>query len=370
MSMLRLFGALCAGLVACSSDQAGTSTETTNGIAGVVTVENVPLGAARVALVYNDGALSPYSTTTDSLGYFEFQADSGHYNLWVDSKDSSSSAWLYDVLVGRDTALQVGLQATGAWFIEGFDPLDSVCLLSTPFCQTADPLGTVFFNRLPYGAFTAMEKGKPVASATIHPGDTVVTKGFSRSFVLEDFEDGDSRHLLAPWSGGKGWYIGVAPNTRLDFPTQTPLFPSALVYDNAREGRSLLVRYTDTAPKPQVVSMQVGLFLGEKGLDWTGLDSLCFWARGSGMVRVALEQEKGNGEYTKAIWDIKLEDDWRQFSLVTSATVWGEGYPMHVPFQEIASQVHRLTFLLTEGREFALDHIWVTGLSAHSFHSW
>lgn len=367
--MLFFVPFLVAALVACgSSDHAGTSTETTNGVAGIVHIANTPLAAAKVSLVRPDGSLSKFSARSDSTGHFAIEADSGRYNLLVETTDSSAMAWRYDVLTGRDTSLSVGADAPGSWKINGANPNDSICILATPFCASADAQGTVLFPHLPVAAFTAVLGGRPVASASIVAHDTALTREFIRQqFILEDFDDGDARHLLAPLSGGEGWYLKVPNHTVLKYPASAQPFDLALVTQNAWKGRSLLVKYADTAAVPQVPSLQIGLKMADSALDLSTLDSLCFWARGDGLLQVALEEVVSPGVFRKSIRTVTLEKEWRQTSLVVSEFVGDSTYALHVPFREIGARIHLLTFFVAEGTELGLDQIRFTGVSAANF---
>lgn len=366
-----IWGLLGVFLVACGSDHAGTSTETTNGVAGIVTLRDEPFAAAKVSLVYPDGKPSSFATTTDSQGHFTLTADTGNYNLWIETPDSAFMGWRYGVRTGRDTALSVGIDAPGAWSVESLLPGEHLCLLGTPFCTAVSDQGDAFFAALPAGSFTLLRDAIPSASATIVPRDTVHTTDPSRTFLLEDFEDGDARHLLTPWSGGDGWFLSVHGRTRLVFPRDSIPFSDALTTTNAwNGGRSFLVRYDDPDKKPGVVSMQVGLRLGQKSLNLTELDSIRFWARGTGMLRIALEQEISAGKFRKSIWDISLYPDWREISLTTAFPQGGDDYMYHVPFREVADKIHLLTFFLSEGDEFALDQIRLTGVRPEEFYHW
>lgn len=360
---------LVAALVACgSSDHAGTSTETTNGVAGIVHINNTPLAAAKVSLVRPDGSLSAFSAQSDSTGHFAIEADSGRYHLLVETTDSSAMAWRYDVLTGRDTSISVGADAPGSWKIQGANRNDSICILATPFCAQADAQGVVVFPHLPVAAFTAVLGGRPIASASIVAHDTAQTREFIRQqFILEDFDDGDSRHLLAPLSGGDGWYLVVPSHTILKYPADSQPFGLALVTQNAWKGRSLLVKYSDTAAIPQVPSLQIGLKMADSALDLSTLDSLCFWARGDGLLQVALEQEVTPGVFRKSIRTVTLENEWRQTSLVVSEFKGDSTYGLHVPFRQIGSRIHLLTFFVAEGTELGLDQIRFTGVSAANF---
>jgi len=367
--MKRFFalGILGVLLGACGlSDHAGTSTETTNGVAGVVRLDGKPLVAAKVTLVNTDGKRTAFVDSSDSSGRFVIRADSGRYHLLVESADSSSLAWLYNVITGKDTALAVGASAPGAWLLDGLSPLDSVCILSSPYCVRADGNGQAFFDRLPAASFTATRQSYPLASATVLSNDTVKTSFTgNRGFVLEDFDDGDSRHLLEPLSGGKGWYLSLRSHTRLQFPADSIPFSLALVTEGAWKGRSLKLQFEDSAAADQVVSVQVGLFLSDSSLDLSSLDSLCFWSKGDGMLRVALEQMT-LGRYRKTIWDVSLfPGEWRETSLVMSdADTAGAD---NVPFVEIGPKVHLLTFFLSKSRSFRLDQIRLVGVRPDHF---
>ena len=364
-------------IVACGDggDHAGTSTETTNGVAGLVRTGSTPLPSARIVLLKTENSDTAYIDTADSQGRFSIDADSGIYNLLVESKDTSGIAWRYGVRTGRDTALDVGVVAPASWIVSGLNSSDSVCLLATPFCAKANANGVAKLQRLPEGSFTLLRNQVPIASGSLHPNSMLSTVASQiEGFVLEDFEDGDSYNLLYPWSGGDGWYLKTLRSTQMVFPDDTIPFQTALVTEGAYRGRSLLVRYIDTAAVPQQASMQVGLALASEGLDLSTLDSVCFFARGSGMVRIALESNDGNDTtHYKSIWDISLFAGWREFCLETSYPKYDEGYPYHVPYKLIGNNIRWLTFFLSkvndfESPEFALDQVRLMGVKARDFY--
>ena len=215
--------AMLAGCSDKGSDTAGATSETTNGIAvAVYDVNRDPIPQARVTLyskadfavvnsaVANDSGLVRFDSLTDecSSGNCFVEgiagADSALMN-WSEFKPAVSET---EIATRIELAPSASLTLrTGATIDD--EVFEFLRLEATPYMASRSGSDYVFAH-VPAGLFTVVAGDSVVATFSLEAGaeaDTLVNvPGFTREYVFEDFDDGDSLNNLAKTYKNYGWY--------------------------------------------------------------------------------------------------------------------------------------------------------------------
>ncbi len=121
------------------------------------------------------------------------------------------------------------------------------------------------------------------------------------SVLVDDFEHGDTRNLLPLRSA---WYTKQVDSARISAPTLVPA-------DGGRTGTVMRFDYTALPNVPGYVLL--GTTLASHPVNFASLDSIVFWARGSGVLSVSLDHQFPGGGATKAWMHNDLDSTWRRW---------------------------------------------------------
>lgn len=357
-----------------SPQSAGTSTETTNGIAGIVLQQGSPVAGARIQIMHPGGRDLDTSLHSDSMGRFALvgeQLVGTTLHVLALRQDSSAMALHYHSQWQSDTNLALHLLPSQSLEITGLQPQQEIQLLGTPFQTRASDLGQARFAALPPGRYTALSQGIPQASLRVDALTPTVVELTNNAMLLEDFADGDDCHALFPWSGQGCWYISSRNGAQIIWPSNTHRFSSSLISQGSWRDLSFHLEYALELPESAVIlpepGVQVGLYLAPWALDLRDLDTLRFMARGNGLLMVALEQELPNGQFRKAIWERQLDGDWQSIVIAMDENIASPNFPEHALFSQVSDSIRLLTFFLKSGTHFSLDDIRLIGVPPEVF---
>lgn len=179
-------------------------------------------------------------------------------------------------------------------------------------------------------------------------------KGISRSWqqrltsvLVDDFEDANTTTKLPfPTSWRAGTVIGY-----------TYTNPTNVLAGRGRPGQAMHFTYTAPAPEYGVVATPLN---GPRSL--RGLDSLVFWARGNGKVRVAFEHLVGNAG-PKAWTSRPLDTAWTRYCIRPENLDLPDGTANNQGWQAVRDSVTDLSFITQGGSEIYLDDIRLHGIT-------
>ena len=121
------------------------------------------------------------------------------------------------------------------------------------------------------------------------------------SVLVDDFEHGDTRTLLPLRSA---WYTKQLDSARISAPTLAPA-------DGGRIGTAMRFDYTALPSLPGYVLL--GATLASHPVNFASLDSIVFWAKGSGVLSVSLDHQLPSGSITKAWMHDDLDSTWTRW---------------------------------------------------------
>lgn len=123
------------------------------------------------------------------------------------------------------------------------------------------------------------------------------------SVLVDDFEQGFLRTRLPIASP---WYVKQADSGTISIP----------VLEAAGDGRTgTAVRFDYDAPPPRSGYVLLGTTLASRPVDFSSLDSIVFWAKGTGILSVSLDHHFPNGEVTKTWMHDSLDANWTRWSV-------------------------------------------------------
>lgn len=172
------------------------------------------------------------------------------------------------------------------------------------------------------------------------------------SILLSDFET-DSTPLNLP-CGCNHWYTSAS--------AYAAVATAKTGIENAgrgRLGRAFHLAYSGAvAPEWALVGSQLGARPFHR---FNGLDSITFWARGSGYFRIALENRYDPYNLTKA-WQIYLlGTEWVRYSVKPSDFLPMELYSYG--WEIVKDQVNTITFFAQNGTDLWIDDVRLHGIS-------
>lgn len=175
------------------------------------------------------------------------------------------------------------------------------------------------------------------------------------STLLADFEQDTLRPLL-PWQT-TDWYLGWSAGAYFTRPAMTLRLEPALEYDSER--RSMVVHATMNVPKDGWVLF--GARLGTTIHRMAALDSIDFWAKGDGTIRIALEDGRDTSDLSKAWVAVSLDSVWRRYSVMPSrfdsADAWNVGW------DDVRNRVTTISVFGMSGTRLWFDDLRLHGVS-------
>ncbi|MBK9576359.1 MAG: DUF2341 domain-containing protein [Fibrobacterota bacterium] len=147
------------------------------------------------------------------------------------------------------------------------------------------------------------------------------------------------------------WYVGRSKNSSIG-PT-TGIEAAA----KGRNGRAFHLSYNTPAGDWTVLGTRLGTGIHRLG----GLDSIVFWARGNGSIKVALEDFRDTSDYSKAWKTIALDTAWKRYSVPPSTFDANE--PYSIGWEGVKNRITTISFFGHTGSDFWIDGISLKGIS-------
>ena len=373
--MIRLFYLFLSMLVliSCTEDHAGgPGSETTNGIYAQVLLADGSV-AANMGVALRKTHFVPDSTNpteemaipdtyTDSLGLLRIDsAPSGDYRLTL---LNTTEAFSTHITVSDTANVDLGeikLSLPGA--IQGQISLPQgasyswVGVYGLDVLVKTDSLGVFTMPSLPAGDVQLFTYSSHYAEAvadtlvTIISGSTVSWKIATPSMLLESFEDPT---LFRDW-----YYVISDTGAKID---TTIAVIDRLEFDSDRN--STVFHGTYSAPIGS--SVIFGLKMSDSVLDFTALDSIVFYAKGDGKLRVSLENwsgTPGDPNNLKA-WtgDYTVSNTWQRLVIRPSDFLTAQEDLSTTGWESVRTKVKQFHIFALLGTEIYLDDIWFYGV--------
>ncbi|MBK8803026.1 MAG: hypothetical protein IPN71_13420 [Fibrobacteres bacterium] len=167
------------------------------------------------------------------------------------------------------------------------------------------------------------------------------------SLLVDDFEDANvTTRLPIPSSWRAGTVMGYTYTNPVNVPAS-----------RGRTGQAMYFSYTAPSPEYGVVATPIN---GPRSL--RGLDSLVFWARGNGKVRVAFEHLTGNSG-PKSWTTRALDTAWTRYRILPQDLDSPDGIASNVGWLAVRDSVTDLSFITQGGSEIFLDDIRLHGIT-------
>ncbi|HSQ41026.1 MAG TPA: hypothetical protein VLM37_01960 [Fibrobacteraceae bacterium] len=363
----------------CGIKNAGTSTETTNGVALILLDgDSTPVAFARVVLYATESDSILDTALADSMGVTALNWDEALVgNLEVTSPDSSTMLWSWNRKATEfsDSTILLIPQSCRMHVYTSEKEIRILRLLSSPY-QAQSVNDTFTFAHIPAGSWTLVHQPDSTDSthlialghAVVSSGDTVVTNLDSNTqTVLEDFEDADSRHNLAVLTGSTGWYFNALNSASWLQPLDKADFAAAVFADSSGINHYLALRFI--LPTDSSMTL-VGTHFADSGstFDLSALQSISIRMRGDGVVSFAMENPASVGDtlFRKAIWSTTVDSNWHDYTFSPGGEVlWPE--IGEVDFSSIADSIGFVTFFMQSGSWLDVDDLVLEGVVPSTF---
>ena len=391
-------------LLACGQSQktAGVITETTNGVSvsGVVRDSAGHAYAGAVVALRSAGTCPgcadsvAKSAQTDSAGRYGFDSvPAGVYVVLARPVAGGALAKAFAISAG-DSVLRVGdsivrptTDFSGIAKTPGGEGTIRVNVPGTDLSVLSDAAGRFTLPGLPQAdlflRLSALTGGGrltlPVAAAR---GADTLALDTAESTLLEDFDDGDARHLLAPYLDGGNWYARADSGITCD-PAAVVDDPAAAVTTaGAWRNRSLSVTAAFPTPPAKsglfVIALELSTGLtgrppAGRWFDFSRMRALTFMAKGSGSLHVSF--------MTKTVWEkyggeshfesvVTLTPEWTEYVVLAKDIAPPEGSPAAlagVAWKDASLFVGEMGFFAGENLVLGLDDVRIRGLSPVEF---
>ena len=339
-SLFALFSLLYVG---CSNNNtAGTTSETENEIAVRVVMPNgSPVASARVYLVdmtHFDSLVTlgknprqdSAQTNAQGVATLRFSKKILQKNILV---QSVGFAGLIKNPTAADSVVSLAqsgsLRGTMNALAGSFVVLDGVGLSTTLALD-----GSFVINNIPQGNFAMLVSANEAAltfagGVQIDTNMTTVTRTLEDGMLIDDFDNGTGIPQIRAFGAGSKWYVYNDGAGTTIAPTGVDSnITRAFLDSNAWKGKSLgLTIKLDTVIAAPYGSLacHLGIDSGKGRVDLSTMDSISFWIKGSGLIRIFFASDYIHTKYptTQAGADlgfnVVLPSVWTRISIPTDS---------------------------------------------------
>jgi len=185
------------------------------------------------------------------------------------------------------------------------------------------------------------------------------------SILIDDFETPSNLNKLPDPPGPKTWYTVASEEATLISPAVGDLFSSGILEaDSSRAGNAFRLEYEANAPQWALA----GTILSAEPENFSGLDSIVFWARGSGNYSVSLENISEAGNDHKAWTHGTLTGNWQKISITPDQFLPPEEVTSNVGWEAVRDSITNLNFFGNDGSELWIDDIRLYGINRDDLH--
>ena len=223
--------------------------------------------------------------------------------------------------------------------------------------------GDYVFAHVPAGLFTVVAGDSVVATFSLEAGaeaDTLVNvPGFTREYVFEDFDDGDSLNNLAKTYKNYGWYKIASGTATWIKPDSAGGFGSAIV--DGDRGKYLSLQFDLGDSGYVLLGTHLGLDTGY--YDLSALTAIRMKVRGDCDFSFALEHYKdlGDNNFQKSLWHATADTTWKEIVFrpgneKLNASVY------QVEWKNIAREIGFMSIFASSGSYLEIDEIVFEGV--------
>lgn len=185
------------------------------------------------------------------------------------------------------------------------------------------------------------------------------------SVLIDDFETPSNLNKLPEPPGPKTWYIVASEEANIISPVIGEFFTTGILEaDSGRDGNAFRLQYEATFPQWALA----GTILSDEPENFTGLDSIVFWARGSGQYSVSLENITEEDNDHKAWVHGTLTSDWQKFTVIPADFLPPDLPSENVGWEAVRDSITNLNFFGNAGSELWIDDIRLFGINRDDLH--
>ena len=175
--------------------------------------------------------------------------------------------------------------------------------------------------------------------------------------LLADFDSSPGIPLLP--CACDTWYASASAGGKLTLPAAGNPFTSAIQSSGTSRGKALHVSFTAKSPE----WVLAGTLLGTGYHRFAGLDSITFWAKGSGIMHIALENGRDTSGYMKAWVGFYLDTGWTRHVIKPSQFDPQSYTGKTAGWTAVRDSISRFSVFGQDGSDFWIDDIRFHGLS-------
>lgn len=363
-----------------SENHAGATTETTNGLALFIKDSNQnPLPLARISL-FDSNLSKSFATTSDSNGFVYFDLSDSLKEYFVEAiygNDSSAMAW--QKCEGDSSSIQVLPAVEIKVNFNTQDSLllpDFISLKTTPYKGFLDDKDFVI-KKVPQGFFEIVTDDEiSLGYYDIYENQALAFSDsiLKKSFLLEDFDDGNIQFKYRDPFSAIGWYFNYSDdavwyaNQNIEWTTATEEYthPAEFITENAYEGTSISLHYS--VGDSGMLVFGTHLSPDSINYDFSEMKSIRMMIRGDAIFDIALESNTtvGDNLYPKTLWHDTASTEWTEYTFYPGEEVLFPEYYQYA-WDEVKQKIGIFSFFIYGGSFIEIDNIIIDGINEKTF---
>lgn len=177
------------------------------------------------------------------------------------------------------------------------------------------------------------------------------------SVTLIDFETGKLESAYESGEGRRGWYFEPQNSNVTTFPSKENVSDG---FERDEERNSTVFHWRAETTAPGQWSM-IGSRICQQPMNFSGLDSVSFYAKGSGelgFVFEALNEPTGKVKYVD-----NLNSEWTRYSIIPQNFVEGDSLYGNMGWDFVKPRLTTVTFWIVDNAEVWIDDISLYGVN-------